>query len=82
MDYQDYYKSQLQQDGGKIGYKNYYYNQLRGSGLPVFTGYPNQKGYGLGGVFRQLFNWFAPLIKTHALPLLKKGGEVVGTEVL
>ena len=43
MDYQDYYNSQLHQDGGKIDYKNYYHNQLKGSGLPVFTGIPKSK---------------------------------------
>ena len=82
MDYKDYYINQIDQRGGKIDYKNYYESQFRGSGLPVFTGYPNQRGHGLGGFFRQLFNWFVPIVKTHAVPFLKKGGEIVGTEVL
>ena len=82
MDYKNYYMKQLVQEGGKIDYNSYYRNQLNGSGLPVFTGYPHQRGHGLGGFFKQLFNWFVPLAKTHALPLLKKGGEIVGTEVI
>ena len=76
MDYKDYYINQIDQRGGKIYYNE---SQFRGSGLPVFTGYPNQRGHGLGGFFRQ---WFVPIVKTHAVPFLKKGGEIVGTEVL
>jgi hypothetical protein len=29
-----------------------------------------------------LYNWILPLFKTHAIPLLKEGGKVIGTEVL
>jgi hypothetical protein len=85
MDYQKYYNQQISQEGGRIDYKNYYLDQLTGSGLPVFMGYGNQKGhgqYGQGGIFRALYNWILPLFKTHAIPLLKEGGKVIGTEVL
>ena len=85
MDYQKYYNQQISQEGGRIDYKNYYLDQLTGSGLPVFMGYGNQRGhgqYGQGGIFRALYNWILPLFKTHAIPLLKEGGKVIGTEVL
>ena len=82
MNYKEYYKNQLEQFGGQIDYKNYYEQQLNGSGFPVFAGYPNQRGHGLGGFFKQLYNWFVPIVKTHAIPFLKKGGEIVGNEVI
>ena len=81
MDYKDYYLNQIQ-DGGKVDYNSYYINQLKGSGLPVFVGYPNQRGYGIGGFFRRLSNWIVPIFKTHGIPLLKKGGEAVTSELL
>jgi hypothetical protein len=38
--------------------------------------------YGRGGIFRALYYWILPLLKIHAIPLLKEGGKVIGTEVL
>jgi hypothetical protein len=85
MNYQKYYNSQISQEGGKIDYKTYYLNQQTGSGLPVFSGYSNHRGYGQygqGGIFRALYNWILPLLRSHAVPLLKESGKVVGAEVL
>ena len=53
MDYKNYYFNQLQ-SGSKIDYKTYYENQLKGGGFPVFTGYHNQRGHGIGGIFKRL----------------------------
>jgi hypothetical protein len=64
-----------------MNYKEYYENQA-GSGFPVFTGYANQKGHGLGGIFRTIYKFILPLFKTHALPVLKRGGEVLGSEAI
>lgn len=64
-----------------MNYKAYYENQI-GSGLPVFAGYANQRGHGLGGIFRKLSSFILPLLKTHALPFLKRGGEAIGNEVI
>ncbi len=61
--------------------KQYNENQA-GSGYPVFRGYSNQRGYGLGGIFKKFYKFIMPLFKTHALPMLKKGAEVVGTEAI
>ena len=81
MDCKNYYLNQLQ-SAGKIDYKTYYENQLKGGSFPVFTGYHNQRGHGIGGIFKRLSSFLMPLFKTHALPLLKKGGEALGTQVV
>lgn len=60
-----------------MDYKTYYLNQA-GNGYPVYIGTPYQKGYGLGGVFRKFFKWVLPILKEHALPIVK----TVGKEVL
>jgi hypothetical protein len=84
MNYQKYYNSQISQEGGKIDYKTYYLNQQIGSGLPVFSGYSNQRGYGKygqGGIFRALYIWILPSLRSNAVPLLKES-KVAGAEVL
>lgn len=60
-----------------MDFKSYYLNQA-GNGLPYFTGSPYQKGYGLGGIFRNIFKWIMPLVREHALPIAK----TVGKEIL
>lgn len=64
-----------------MNYQEYYENQAAG-GYPVFRGYANQRGYGLGGIFKSIYKFILPLFKKHALPVLKKGAEVVGTEAI
>lgn len=64
-----------------MNYKEYYENQA-GSGFPVFRGYANQRGYGLGGMFKTFFKYIMPMFKTHALPALKKGAEIIGAEAV
>ena len=67
-----------------MDYKEYYLNQIKnqvGTGLPVFTGYANQRGHGIGGIFRKLSSYILPYVKT-ALPFLKKGGQILGSEVV
>ena len=64
-----------------MNYKEYYENQA-GSDFPVYRGYANQRGYGLGGIFKTLYKFIMPMFKTHALPILKKGAEFVGTEAV
>ena len=62
---------------------NYYnkYNQLGGV-LNVYKGPMMQEGYGLGDIFKKFFKWMVPLVKKHAVPLLKSGAQTVGHEVL
>jgi hypothetical protein len=49
---------------------------------PYTYGAKNQKGYGLGNVFRSFYRWIVPVFKTHALPLLKEGANAKGTETV
>ena len=58
-----------------------YYESQSGSG-PVFQGARFQKGYGLGGIFSKFFKWITPVLKTHAIPLLKSGAQSLGTEAV
>jgi hypothetical protein len=64
-----------------MDYKKYYESQA-GSGMTVFRGNPYQRGHGLGGIFKTLFNYIMPIFKTHALPVLKRGAKIVGTEAI
>ena len=57
-----------------MDFKSYYLNQA-GNGLPYFVGSPYQKGYGLGGVFRNIFKWIMPIMRDHALPVAKSVGK-------
>ena len=53
-----------------MNYKKYYEDQI-GSDYPVFRGYGNQRGHGLGGIFKTLFK-----------PLAKKGALALGSEAV
>lgn len=64
-----------------MDFKTYYLDQAGGS-YTYFRGAARQRGYGLGGVFKSMFKYLIPLFRTHALPVLKKGAEVVGTEAI
>ena len=57
-----------------MDFKSYYLNQA-GNGLPFFAGSPYQRGYGLGGIFRNIFKWIMPIVKEHALPAAKSVGK-------
>ena len=57
-----------------MDYKNYYLIQA-GGGPPYFQGKQNQKGYGLGGIFRNIFRWIMPIIKENAIPVAKNLGK-------
>lgn len=57
-----------------MDYKSYYLNQA-GQGLPYFQGVSYQRGYGLGGIFRNIFRWVMPIVKEHALPTVKTFGK-------
>lgn len=50
----------------------YYTNQPN---YPVFHAMKFQRGYGLGGVFKKLFNWIVPIFKEKAVPILKSVGD-------
>ena len=64
-----------------MDYYEYFKNQI-GSDLPVFRGHRNQRGHGLGNWFRSFYRFVVPILKKHALPLIKKGATIVGTEAI
>ena len=64
-----------------MNYKEYYEKQAGGS-YPVFRGSQYQQGYVLGGMFKKFFRYILPVIKTHALPVLKSGAQTIGTEAI
>ena len=64
-----------------MDYLKYYENQT-GGGLPVFRGAKIQKGYGLGNLFRSFYRWIQPILKTHALPVLREGAKTLGSETV
>lgn len=59
-----------------MDFNKYYLDQASGR-YPVFRGSVIQRGYGLGNVFRQLLSWAIPILKEHALPLVKEVGKEV-----
>lgn len=79
MNYKKYYELQSGLGHHATGHMD---TDLVGSGMPVFRGHPFQKGHGLGGVFKRFFRFLLPVLKTHALPAMKKGAQVIGTEAV
>jgi hypothetical protein len=63
---------------------NYYehFKNQEGSDLPLYRGFANQRGHGLGNWFRSFFRFVVPLVKKHAVPVLKKGATIVGTSAI
>ena len=58
-------------------YEKYYTNQAGGT-LATFHGTRIQRGYGLGGILRGMFNWLLPHAKTAAKTI---GNEALRTGV-
>ena len=59
-----------------------YVNQRGAGGMPVFYGSRYQRGMGLGSMFKSFFRWIAPIVKTHAVPVIKDAAKFVGTEAV
>ena len=57
-------------------------NQRGAGGMPVFNGSRYQRGMGLGSMFKSFFRWIAPIVKTHAVPVIKDAAKFVGTEAI
>jgi len=61
-----------------------YYEHFKdgGSDLPLYRGSRNQRGHGLGNWFKSFYRFVVPFLKKHAVPLIKKGATIVGTEAI
>ena len=57
-----------------MDFERYYSNQAK-ENIPVFRGSPYQRGAGFVSVFRRIFRWIVPIIKEHALPVVKSVGK-------
>jgi hypothetical protein len=57
-----------------MNFENYYSSQAK-EAIPVFRGAPYQRGSGFGSVFKRIFRWIIPIIKEHALPVVKSAGK-------
>ena len=64
-----------------MDYYEHFKNQ-QGSDLPLYRGHVNQREHGLGNWFRSFFRVVITLLKTHAVPVLKKGTTIFGTEAI
>jgi hypothetical protein len=56
--------------------------QRGAGGMPIYYGARYQKGMGLGSMFKNFFRWIMPVVKTHAVPILKDAAKYVGSEAL
>lgn len=64
-----------------MDYNQYYLNQAGGA-YDIYRGPLYQKGYGLGGAFRRFFKWIIPLVQKHGAPIIEKGINTVGNQVV
>ena len=52
------------------------------SDFPLYRGNRNQRGHGLSNWFRSFFRFIFPILKKHAVPVLKKSATIIGTEAI
>lgn len=50
--------------------------------IPTFTGDITQQGFGIGGIFANLFRRVLPLLKQNVLPIVKRAAGQVGKNLL
>jgi hypothetical protein len=59
-------------------FDQYYSRQQKGGGdFPVYVGRIRQRGHGLGDIFRSIWRFFAPAVKTLAPHALRAGANIV-----
>jgi hypothetical protein len=59
-------------------FDQYYSRQQKGGGdFPVYVGRLRQRGHGLGDIFRSIWRFFAPAVKTLAPHALRAGANIV-----
>ena len=50
--------------------------------MPLYRGSRNQWVHGLGNWFKSFYRFVVPILKKHAVPLIKKAATIVGTEAI
>ena len=50
--------------------------------MPLYRGSRKQRGHGLGKWFKSFYRFVVPILKKHAVPLIKKAATIVGTEAI
>jgi hypothetical protein len=59
-------------------FDQYYNRQQKGGGdFPVYVGRPRQRGHGIGDIFRSIWRFFSPVLKTIAPHALRAGANIV-----
>jgi hypothetical protein len=59
-------------------FDQYYTRQQNGGGdFPVYVGRLRQRGHGIGDIFRSIWRYFSPAVKTLAPHALRAGANIV-----
>lgn len=59
-------------------FDQYYTRQQRGGGdFPVYVGSVRQRGHGIGDIFRSIWRFFSPAVKSLAPHALRAGANIV-----
>jgi hypothetical protein len=59
-------------------FDQYYSRQQKGGGdIPVYIGRARQRGHGLGDIFRSIWRFFVPAVKSLAPHALRAGANIV-----
>jgi len=63
-------------DASRAMFHQYYSDQQKGHGMPVYVGASSQRGHGLGNMIGSLFRRFLPYIQRGASAALRTGAQV------
>jgi hypothetical protein len=65
-------------DASQHLFDQYYKHQQKGGGdFPVYVGRVRQRGHGIGDIFRTIWRYLFPAIKTMAPHVLRTGANIV-----
>ena len=63
-------------DASRAMFQQYYSDQQKGHGMPVYVGASTQRGHGLGNMIGSLFRRLLPYIQRGASAALRTGAQV------
>jgi hypothetical protein len=64
-------------DASQHLFDQYYSQQQKGGGFPVYVGRLKQRGHGLSDIFKTIWQYIFPAIKTIAPHALRAGANIV-----